>query len=71
MPKRTQKAIRSSPEWQWWNESLNLIPDETKRIHYKKRVLYALANYSKEGIQFWREECEQVREKYGLPNKQD
>ena len=63
MPRRTQKEVLNSPEWEWWNTSLNLIPDETRRIHYKKRVLYAVAkNNDRSG--FWREECEQLREKY-------
>ena len=70
MHRRTQKAIRSSPEWEWWNTSLNLIPDETRRIHYKKRVLYALAK-NNDASGYWREQMEYVRERYELPKKQD
>ena len=63
MLRKTQKEILTSPEWEWWQESINCIPDADKRVHYKKRILYALANYNDSGG-FWREQAEHWKEKW-------
>ena len=70
MSRKTQKDILASPEWEWWQESINLLPKADKRVHYKNRILYALANYSDSGIEFWREQAQLWREKF-LPNKEE
>ena len=63
MPRKTQKEILASPEWEWWQESINCIPNADKRVHYKKRILFALANY-KTGDEYWREQAELWRDKW-------
>ena len=63
MPRKTQKSILSSPEWDWWQESINCIPDANKRVYFKKRILSALANY-KTGDEYWREQAELWRDKW-------
>ncbi len=68
--RKTKKAILESPEWVWWQESINSLPKADKRVHYKNRILFALANYSDSGIEFWREQAELWREKY-LPKKEE
>ena len=64
MNRKTQKSILSSPEWDWWQESINCIPNADHRVHWKKRILYALANYSDSGIEYWREQAEIWRNKW-------
>ena len=64
MPRKTQKDILASPEWEWWQESINCIPDADKRVYNRKRILYALANYNDSGIEFWREQAEIWRDRW-------
>jgi len=63
MPKKTQKSILSSPEWDWWQESINCIPDWDKRVYAKKRILGSLVSYNDSGG-YWREQAEIWRNKW-------
>ena len=62
MPRRTQKSILASPEWGWWQESINCIPDADKRVYAKKRILASLVSRHDSGV--WREQAEIWRDKW-------
>ena len=49
MPRKTQKEILASPEWEWWQESINCIPDWDKRVYAKKRILGSLVSCNDSG----------------------
>ena len=69
MPRKTQKEILASPEWEWWQESINCIPDWDKRVYAKKRILGSLVSCNDSGG-FWREQAEIWRDRW-LSKKED
>ncbi len=36
MPRRTQKSILSSPEWEWWQERLDLLPEDRQSYVFER-----------------------------------
>ncbi len=63
MPRKTQKEILASPEWEWWQESINCIPDADRRVYNRKRILQALVRYN-DSSGFWREQAELWRDRW-------
>ena len=59
MRKKSKTAIMKSPEWQWWNERLQLIKSEVRRDHYLDRILYCMQNGW--DMTYWTEQMESVR----------
>ena len=59
MRKKSKTAIMNSPEWQWWNERLQLIKSAVRRDHYLDRILYCMQNGW--DMTCWTEQMESVR----------
>ena len=59
MPRKSKLAIMKSPEWQWWNERLQLIKSEVRRRNCLDRILYSMQNNW--DMTYWRDQMEYVR----------
>ena len=63
MPRKTQKEIIATPEWEQWQDSINCIPDADRRVYSRKRILQALFRYN-DSSGYWREQAEIWRENW-------
>ena len=57
---RTINEIKISPEWNWYQERLNLIND-FRRGHYSYIIMECLSGKYPDQLQYWEEQLEQKR----------
>ena len=58
---RTINKIKNSPEWNWYQERLNLIDMGMMRGHISYIVMECLSGKYPEQLQYWEEQLEQNR----------
>ena len=56
------QKIKESPEWNWYQERLNLIKDENRRFYTKERVMKCFLSKKFESqLPFLEDQLEQLR----------
>ena len=61
MQPKTRHKILASPEWKWWEETLNYCPDAKDRKMYRKKFLYIMQNMTDYEIKYWQEQAAKLR----------